>query len=287
MATTAATVTPTAGDKQAPVKTVKKATKTAPKKGKKTTLKFIIDSTIPVEHGIMDPGSFEKFLHDRIKVNGKAGVLGHAVIISRDKTKIHITAEQPFSKRYLKYLTKKYLKKQQLRDWLHVISTNKTTYELRYFNIHDQDDDSEDDPFDDEEYNFDLLRKNANRDPDGNVSKNATKNRVKEFLIANGNRNTNGTLDARMLTFAIDHDDPGPDDNEGEQYAQEDSVKHNANIELPTIIASNPIPPPAFQADKVNKQNSLQVSNNNDDVGDVEVPNSQKLQKARASALDI
>ena len=33
----------------------------------------------------------------------------------------------------------KYLKKQQLRDWLHVIASSKNSYELRYYNIHDQD----------------------------------------------------------------------------------------------------------------------------------------------------
>ena len=47
--------------------------------------------------------------------------------------------------RYLKYLTKKYLKKQQLRDYLHVVANNtmKNTYELRYFNINA--DEAEDD----------------------------------------------------------------------------------------------------------------------------------------------
>ena len=50
-----------------------------------------------------------------------------------------------FSKRYLKYLSKKYLKKQQLRDWLHVIASSKTAYELRYFNIHEQDADEDED----------------------------------------------------------------------------------------------------------------------------------------------
>lgn len=83
----------------------------------------------------MDPASFEKFLHDRIKVNGKAGELGSKVTITRDKTKIIVAAELPFSKRYLKYLTKKYLKKQQLRDFLHVIATSKGTYELKYFKV--------------------------------------------------------------------------------------------------------------------------------------------------------
>lgn len=43
---------------------------------------------------------------------------------------------QSFS-RYLKYLTKKYLKKHNVRDWLRVIASNKdrNVYELRYFNI--------------------------------------------------------------------------------------------------------------------------------------------------------
>ena len=68
---------------------------------------------------------------------GKAGVLGDTVKITRDKTKLNVEAEAPFSKRYLKYLTKKYLKKQQLRDYLHVVASSKTTYDLRYFNIHD------------------------------------------------------------------------------------------------------------------------------------------------------
>ncbi len=84
---------------------------------------------------MLDPASFEKFLHDKIKVNNKAGVLGTKVVVTRDKTKIHVSAELPFSKRYLKYLTKKYLKRQQLRDFLHVIATTKGTYELRYYKV--------------------------------------------------------------------------------------------------------------------------------------------------------
>jgi large subunit ribosomal protein L22e len=116
-----------------------KATKKVAKTGKKKKdLKFVIDCNAPVEDGIMDAASFEKFLHDRIKVNGKAGNLGDIIAISRDKAKITVSAHPPFSKRYLKYLTKKFLKKQNLRDWLHVIASNRTTYELRYFNIQDQ-----------------------------------------------------------------------------------------------------------------------------------------------------
>ena len=106
------------------------------KKGsKKAVAKFAIDCAQPVEDRVLDAASFEKFLQDRIKVNGKAGNLLDKVHVSRDKAKIHVTAQLPFSKRYLKYLTKKYLKKNQLRDYMHVVSTNPNTYELKYFSI--------------------------------------------------------------------------------------------------------------------------------------------------------
>lgn len=49
----------------------------------------------------------------------------------------------PFSKRYLKYLTKRYLKKNNLRDWLRVVASAHDSYELRYFNIN-ADSDNED-----------------------------------------------------------------------------------------------------------------------------------------------
>ncbi|KAL2631062.1 hypothetical protein R1flu_015748 [Riccia fluitans] len=74
---------------------------------------------------------------DRIKVGGKAGVLGDAATISREKNKVSVTAEIAFSKRYLKYLTKKYLKQHNVRDWMRVVAHNKdrNAYELRYFII--------------------------------------------------------------------------------------------------------------------------------------------------------
>lgn len=81
---------------------------------------------------------------ERIKVNGKTGNLGNAISLSREKNlKLILTSEIPFSKRYLKYLTKKYLKKQNLRDWLRVVASGKDSYELRYFQINSQEDDDD------------------------------------------------------------------------------------------------------------------------------------------------
>eukprot|EP00976_Prorocentrum_cordatum_P040316 817707-Prorocentrum_minimum.AAC.3 len=113
---------------------------------KKKVATFVIDCSKPVDDKIMEIASFEKFLQDKIKVNGKAGALGDAVKVTRDKSKISVTAEIALAKRYLKYLTKKYLKKNGVRDWLRVIASNKdrNVYELRYFNIADNEAEEED-----------------------------------------------------------------------------------------------------------------------------------------------
>uniref|UniRef100_H2YPI2 Large ribosomal subunit protein eL22 n=1 Tax=Ciona savignyi TaxID=51511 RepID=H2YPI2_CIOSA len=113
------------------------------KKKKTPAKKFTIDCTHPVEDGIMDASNFEQFLKDRIKVNGKTNNLGQQVLIETLKNKVVITCEIPFSKRYLKYLTKKYLKKNNLRDWLRVVASTKESYELRYFQINNDEDEEE------------------------------------------------------------------------------------------------------------------------------------------------
>ncbi|GAN09757.1 60S ribosomal protein L22 [Mucor ambiguus] len=107
--------------------------------------KFVIDCSGPANDKIFDAAAFEKYLHDRIKVDGRTNNLGEAVTISRSAdNKITVVANIAFSKRYLKYLTKKFLKKNQIRDWLRVIATDKQTFELRYFNIANDEEAEED-----------------------------------------------------------------------------------------------------------------------------------------------
>lgn len=78
-------------------------------------------------------------------MNNKTHQLGNAVTLSRDKARITVEANIKFSKRYLKYLTKKFLKKQNLRDWMRVVASDKNTYELRYFNISEDVDEEDSD----------------------------------------------------------------------------------------------------------------------------------------------
>ncbi|KAM7233600.1 hypothetical protein CapIbe_015736 [Capra ibex] len=98
------------------------------KKPKKLTWKFNLDLTHPVEDGIFDSGYFEQLLREKVEVNGKTGNLGNVVHVECFKNKIIVVFEKQFSKRYLKYLSKEYLKKNNLRDWLCVAASDKETY---------------------------------------------------------------------------------------------------------------------------------------------------------------
>ncbi|KAG8866208.1 hypothetical protein FRC20_008948 [Serendipita sp. 405] len=136
-----------------PARPAGKGGKAAPKH------KFIIDYSRPAADQIFDVAGFEKFLHDHIKVDGKEGNLGDKVKITKNDQRLTLTSQIPFSKRYLKYLTKKYLKKSTLRDFIRcvdfvkhfvisyhtfrVVASSKDTYELRFFNLSTADDEEE------------------------------------------------------------------------------------------------------------------------------------------------
>lgn len=111
-----------------------------------TPFSFTIDCERPASDSIFDVPAFENFLQDRFKVHGKTGNLNaNTVTITRSGNVIEVKSAGSitFPKRYLKYLTKKFLKKNQLRDWLHVIASSKSAYELRYFNIGQDDEEEE------------------------------------------------------------------------------------------------------------------------------------------------
>ena len=143
MAPNAAAKKQSGGDKNKPGKQTLKGKKGVIKVNKKSQLRFNIDCSPPVEEGIMNCGDFETYLRDRIKVGGKTNNLNKDVALAREKNKIVLSSAVPFSKRYLKYLTKKYLKKNNLRDWLRVVASSKDTYELRYFQINNDEEEEE------------------------------------------------------------------------------------------------------------------------------------------------
>ena len=127
---------------QAQKKVLKKVVRAKTKK-----IVFTIDCTSPVDDKVLDIASFEKYLNDRIKIDGKTGALAaNGVGISRERTKIVLSSPSDvnFKKRQLKYLSKRYLKKQQLRDYLRVVASSTGSYEMRYFSISGTENDEDD-----------------------------------------------------------------------------------------------------------------------------------------------
>merc|ERR1719157_47221 len=99
-------------------------------KAKKTTTKFYIDCKLPIEDNVIVLKDFESYLTQNIKVDGKKGNMGKNVSVGMERENIVIESSIPFSKRYLK--------KQDLKEFLRVISTQKNTYQLKYFNIQNE-----------------------------------------------------------------------------------------------------------------------------------------------------
>jgi len=113
---------------------------------KKVWERFVIDCDCVAEDLILDVADLEKYLKTHLKVKSKINQLDDLVTFERVKnSSLVIHSGVHFSKRYFKYLTKRYLKKNSLRDWVRIVSTGKDTFSMCYFKIQGQDDDDEDD----------------------------------------------------------------------------------------------------------------------------------------------
>ena len=82
---------------------------------------------------IFDVPAFETYLtsHLKAKKGGRAGDLGKLVAVSATEEDVTVSAVSAMSKRYVKYLTKKFLKKNLLRDHCRVVATGKASYAIK------------------------------------------------------------------------------------------------------------------------------------------------------------
>jgi len=109
-------------------------------KGKKI---IKIDCSVPITDGIFDDDmkvQFQEHFTNNTKLHGNKGKLADKVKIGFDESNcLTIATTMKYRKKYFKYLTKKFLKKKSLRDWLRVLATKKGEYQLRYFNIQQEE----------------------------------------------------------------------------------------------------------------------------------------------------
>ncbi|VEU20691.1 DEKNAAC101595 [Brettanomyces naardenensis] len=114
------------------------------RKNQKVAKKFTIDCSAPTDNGVFDPASYVKYLVEHIKVDGHTGNLGEQVTVSQEgESKVVIVSTTQFSGKYLKYLSKRYLKKNQIRDWIRFISVKRNEYSLQFYSIAVDEDENE------------------------------------------------------------------------------------------------------------------------------------------------
>jgi large subunit ribosomal protein L22e len=111
------------------------------KKGKKV---FKIDLSIPMKDGVFDAelaGAFEQHFLSNTKLHGKKGKLADKVKINfdKDKSQLAVSTTMQYRKKYFKYLTKKFLKKKNMREFFRILSSGKGEYQLRYYRVQDEE----------------------------------------------------------------------------------------------------------------------------------------------------
>ncbi|ODQ82205.1 hypothetical protein BABINDRAFT_173141 [Babjeviella inositovora NRRL Y-12698] len=112
-------------------------------KRNKVAKKFTVDVSGPTENGVFDPSSYVKYLIDHVKVGGIVGNLGSDIEITEENNKVTVVSNTQFSGKYLKYLSKRYLKKNQIRDWIRFVSVKQNQYKLNFYNVAEEEEEEE------------------------------------------------------------------------------------------------------------------------------------------------
>jgi len=67
-------------------------------------------------------------------MNGKP-MCDNMATVKADQKKVVVASNVKFGKRYLKYLTNKYLKQQDIKSYLRVVATDKLGYRVKFLNL--------------------------------------------------------------------------------------------------------------------------------------------------------
>jgi large subunit ribosomal protein L22e len=100
--------------------------------------KFTVDFSSPLENKLLTLESVLHYLQTNMKLNGLKGKLGKSIIINLDDLKknknaivISVDGSLKFSKRYIRYLVKKYLKKEGIAKYLTLSATSPGAYAVK------------------------------------------------------------------------------------------------------------------------------------------------------------
>ena len=97
------------------------------------TKKLTLNLGVAGEQDLIIPKDMIEFFKSNIKINGKKGNLGENVgVVSVKGKKIDFQCNVHFSKKYIKYLTKKYLKKNDILDYFKINRESKNSYVIKF-----------------------------------------------------------------------------------------------------------------------------------------------------------
>ena len=108
-------------------------------KKERTYKKYTVDFNSPVENKLLSLEAAAKYLTSNIKVGGLKGKLGESVKVLTDSknnkvknsVQVQVDNKLKFSKRYIKYLVKKFLKREGIVKYLTVASTAPNAYTVK------------------------------------------------------------------------------------------------------------------------------------------------------------
>ena len=101
--------------------------------------RFTVDFNAPVDNNLLTLESALKYMQSNMKINGLKGKLGNTIKINltdkKDKNKnslvFSVDTTIQFSKRYIRYLVKKFLKREGIARFLTVSSTAPGAYTVK------------------------------------------------------------------------------------------------------------------------------------------------------------
>ena len=96
---------------------------------------YYIDLGVALDDDLLIGKEFVDYLKTNLKVHEKKGNLGDKVSIVLEKKRVTVSFKNDLQKRYLKYLTKKYLKKVDILEYLRLVATDKQTYAVKYIRL--------------------------------------------------------------------------------------------------------------------------------------------------------
>lgn len=84
---------------------------------------------------LFEINELKDYLLERIKVKGRTGQLGKNITVSVEDAKVIVEYKKFTSKRYLKFLGKKFLRLKKLNSWVRLVANAKTSYKFSFYNV--------------------------------------------------------------------------------------------------------------------------------------------------------